>query len=111
MIYFTDQYIAILFALNASNAENLIEGINIIGSLFYGTVLGIFVVGFFLRKVDGQSVFIGALLGQSVVFGCHALTLTSYISLGYLWYNAIGCGVTILSSMLLALFRYNPLNE
>src|SRR5262244_1597242 len=77
---------AVAFALFAGFAENLIEAINILGSLFYGVVLGIFLVAFFLRRVGGSAVFFAALAAEILV-------IVMYLSLtiGYLWYNIIGC--------------------
>ncbi len=87
---------AVAFALFAGFAENLIEAINILGSIFYGVVLGIFLVAFFLRRVGGSAVFFAALAAQ-------ALVIAMYLSLniGYLWYNLIGCAACVAFSMLL----------
>ncbi len=93
--------LAILFAILANNSENLIEAVNIIGSIFYGTILGIFLVAFFLKHVDGTSVFIAAIVAELVVIGCHFMTIFGYFELGYLWYNAIGCFLTMLLSLLI----------
>jgi Na+/proline symporter len=81
---------AVAFALFAGFAENLIEAINILGSIFYGVLLGLFVVAFFLRRVGGSAVFFGAVTAQ-------ALVVVMYFSLniGYLWYNLIGCAACI----------------
>jgi len=88
--------VAISFALLAKNSENLIEAVNIIGSLFYGTILGIFLTAFFFKSIKGNAVFWGALIAELVVIICHFLTTIGVIELGYLWYNAIGCFLTIL---------------
>jgi SSS family transporter len=87
---------AVAFALFAGFAENLIEAINILGSIFYGVVLGIFLVAFFLRRVGGSAVFFAALAAQAVVI---AMFLS--LNIGYLWYNLIGCATCIAFSMLL----------
>ena len=94
-------FLAILFALLAKNSENLIEAVNIVGSIFYGTVLGIFLVAFFFKKVKGNAVFIAALIAQTGVLIIHFMTEAKIFSLSYLWYNVIGCGGTILLSLLL----------
>ncbi|MEL7147777.1 MAG: sodium:solute symporter, partial [Bacteroidota bacterium] len=99
--------IAILFAIIADNAENLIEAVNIIGSIFYGTILGIFLVAFFFKRIGGSAVFFGAILAEVLVITCHLLNEMEVIDLGYLWYNAIGLLVTILISHLLQLFFKN----
>jgi len=78
------------FALFAGFAENLIEAINILGSIFYGVILGIFLVGFFFRRVGGSAVFAAAVAAQALVI---AMYLS--LSLGYLWYNLIGCAACI----------------
>ncbi len=88
--------LAILFAILAKNSENLIEAVNIVGSIFYGTVLGIFLVAFFLKKVSGTSVFIAAIVAQTAVIIVHILTEAGVFTLSYLWYNVIGCLGTLL---------------
>lgn len=87
--------IALLFALIATNTENLIEAINIIGSIFYGTILGIFITAFLIKYVKGTAAFYAALIAQGVVFVIHYLVVTGSISLGYLWYNVIGFSAMI----------------
>jgi solute:Na+ symporter, SSS family len=87
---------AIAFALFASLAENLIEAINILGSIFYGVVLGMFLVAFFLRWVGGTAVFWAALVAQVLVF-----VLYFSLSISYLWYNFIGCAACVLFSVVL----------
>lgn len=99
--------LAILFALLAKNSENLIEAVNIIGSLFYGTILGIFLVAFFLKWIKGNVVFAAAIVAQIGVIACHFLTEAGYFKLGYLWYNAIGCGITFVLSMIISIFVRN----
>ncbi len=98
--------LAILFAILAKNSENLIEAVNIVGSLFYGTILGIFLVAFLLKQVKGNAVFIAAIIAQIGVIVCHFLTQAGYFELGYLWYNVIGCGVTMLLSILFTLNKH-----
>ncbi len=87
---------AIAFALFAGFAENLIEAINILGSIFYGVVLGIFLVAFFFRRVGGNAVFFAAVAAQVLVI---AMFLS--LNIGYLWYNLIGCAACIALSLLL----------
>ena len=88
--------VAIGFALFAGFSENLIEASNIIGSIFYGVVLGIFLVAFFVKRVGGTAVFWGAILAQVLVFVCFFT-----LSISYLWYNLIGCAAVMLISLLL----------
>lgn len=89
-------FFAIGFALFASFAENLIEAINILGSIFYGVVLGLFLVAFFLRRVGGSAVFWGAIAAQLLVF-----VLYASLSISYLWYNVIGCAACVAFSLAL----------
>ncbi|MEQ8240682.1 MAG: sodium:solute symporter [Cyclobacteriaceae bacterium] len=100
--------IAISFAVLAKNSENLIEAVNIVGSIFYGTILGIFLVAFFFKKVKGNAVFYAALVAQTAVFVFHFLTLAEVITLGYLWYNAIGCFITIILSLIIQMLIPKP---
>ncbi|WP_224246594.1 sodium:solute symporter [Hyalangium gracile] len=95
--------VAIAFASFASLLDNLIQAVNILGSIFYGTVLGIFLVAFFLKHVRGNAVFIAAVLSQSTVV---ALFLLS--SIGYLWYNVIGCALVVALSLALQAFMPRP---
>jgi SSS family solute:Na+ symporter len=87
---------AIGFALFAGFAENLIEALNIIASIFYGVMLGIFLVAFFWRRVTGTAVFCSAIAAQALVIVMY-LTL----NIGYLWYNLIGCVACIVFSLFL----------
>jgi solute:Na+ symporter, SSS family len=88
--------VAIAFALFANLAENLIQAVNIVGSIFYGVVLALFLVAFFLRRVGGTAVFWAALAAQSLVF-----VLYGYLSVSYLWFNLIGCAACVLFSLIL----------
>jgi Na+/proline symporter len=80
--------VAIAFATFASLLDNLIQAVNIIGSLFYGTVLGVFLVGFFSRRIRGTPVFLAALISEVVVIASFFLS-----DIGFLWYNVIACGL------------------
>lgn len=102
---------AIIFATIFSLFDNLIEAVNIIGSLFYGSILGIFLVGFFLKQVGARPVLIAALIAQSTVLVLHVLTLYGKIELAYLWYNLIGCLLVITISALLQLTERNTLER
>src|SRR5690606_12758636 len=83
--------VALGFASVASLFDNLIEAVNVLGSLFYGTVLGLFLVAFFLKRVGPSAVFWGAICAQLLVFGAFIAT-----DLGFLWFNVIGCFTTLL---------------
>jgi solute:Na+ symporter, SSS family len=83
--------IAIAVASFANLVENLIEAGNILGSVFYGSILGLFLVAFFLRHVKGSAVFFAGLLAQTLV-----IVFFFTLPIGYLWYNLIGCAAVIL---------------
>ena len=82
--------VAVSFALFASLVENLIQAVNIVASIFYGVVLGMFLVAFFLRRVQGTAVFWAAIAAQLLVFALYAS-----LEISYLWYNVIGCGACV----------------
>ena len=82
---------AVGFAEYASRLGSLIEAVNILGSLFYGTLLGIFLTAFLLRRVGGTAVFAGALVAETAVIACFHFTRVSF-----LWYNLVGCAVVML---------------
>jgi SSS family solute:Na+ symporter len=91
--------VAIAFALYAHLVENLIQAVNILGSIFYGVMLGLFVVAFFVRHVGGTAVFWSALVSQTLVFVLY-FTLT----ISYLWYPLIGCAACVILSIVLQNF-------
>ncbi|MFN0217025.1 MAG: sodium:solute symporter family transporter [Saprospiraceae bacterium] len=82
--------IIIAFAIFASFAENLIQAVNMIGSMFYGTILGIFFTAFFVKKVKGRAVFMAAVVTEVIVLFCFWLNKDAY-----LWYNPLGCGLVM----------------
>jgi solute:Na+ symporter, SSS family len=93
---------AILFALFASFEENLIEAGNIIGSIFYPIVLGLFVVAFFVKRVGGTAVFWGAIGSQAVILAIYFLRdAVPFLAIPYLWYNLIGCATCVVFSLIL----------
>jgi Na+/proline symporter len=104
--YFTVMWgiIAILFACVGTLFENLIQLVNIVGSIFYGTVLGIFLVGFYIKYVKSNAIFWGAVLSQTTIFVIYYFAIHIYPSgqekLGYLWLNFIGAMLTIILSTL-----------
>ncbi len=89
--------VAIGFALFAHLVENLIQASNILGSIFYGVVLGLFLTAFFLRRVGGTAVFWGALAAQALVI----VMYTARVPISYLWYNLIGCAACVVFSLIL----------
>ena len=96
--------IAVIFALTGNLFENLIQLVNIIGSLFYGTILGIFLTGFFLKKINSQSVFYAAIVSEIIVITIYFIDV-----FGFLWLNVIGTLLTILFAWInkLIIFRKN----
>ena len=89
-----------LFASFAARLGSLIEAVNILGSLFYGTILGIFLAAFYVRRVGGTAVFAGAIVAEAAVLACFAFT-----KIGFLWYNLIGCAVVLLVALALTAAR------
>jgi solute:Na+ symporter, SSS family len=85
---------AILFAEYASRLGSLVEAVNILGSLFYGTMLGIFLVAFYVKHVGGTATFIAAVIAEIVVLYCFR-----YTAIPFLWYNVIGCLVLIAAAI------------
>ncbi len=96
---------AIAFALLAKELGSLIEAVNILGSLVYGTILGIFLTAFYLKKVTGTPTFVAALIAESLVLYCYLFT-----EIPFLWYNVIGCLVVVVVAFLLSKFFKNAVN-
>ena len=90
--------LAILFAEYANRLGSLVEAVNILGSLFYGTILGIFLLAFYVKRVGGTAVFLGALVGEIAVVVCFAAT-----DISFLWYNVVGCLGTIACALVFSL--------
>jgi Na+/proline symporter len=88
--------VALAFALFANLVENLIQAVNIVGSVFYGVVLALFLTAFFLRRVGGTAIFWAALAAQTLVF-----VLYFTLNISYLWYNFIGCAACVLLSLMI----------
>lgn len=92
----------IIVAQLAYNIGNsLIEAVNVLGSLFYGVILGIFLVAFYMKKTGSNAVFISALITEAGVISLHLLNQAKLINLSFLWLNAVGAiGVILLSAFL-----------
>jgi SSS family solute:Na+ symporter len=88
--------IAIVFAYNGNLFENLIQLVNIIGSIFYGTILGIFLIAIFFKKIDSNPVFFAAIISEFLIIYCYL-----FEEFGYLWLNVIGAVLTITIAYLL----------
>jgi Na+/proline symporter len=96
--------LALGFAAIFSLFENLIQAVNILGSLFYGTILGIFLVAFFLKRVQGTAVFIAALVAQAVILFIHF----SSIELAFLWYNLVAPAIVVILALIIQALRPEP---
>lgn len=96
--------IALLFAALANLSDNLIELVNIIGSLFYGVILGVFMIAFFLRHVKGNAAFISALISELLILIIFYFKTQGTIEIAYLWLNMIGCLLTMGISIILQAF-------
>jgi len=101
--------LAIIFATTASLFENLIQAVNLLGSLFYGTILGIFIVAFYLKKIQANAVFYAAILAEVMVILIHYInTLENppeWLKMGYLWYNLVGCILVVIFGLLFQAFK------
>lgn len=90
---------AVGFAEFANQLGSLIEAVNILGSLFYGTILGVFLTGFYLKRIGGSAVFFAALIAETAVILCYLFT-----DISFLWYNVIGCVLVALIASVLQSF-------
>lgn len=86
-------------ALYSSQLGNLLEAVNILGSLFYGTILGIFLVAFYVKGIGGKAVFWSAIITEIIIIGIWRLDLVAF-----LWLNLIGCALLILIGIILQFF-------
>jgi hypothetical protein len=84
--------------------ENLIQLVNIVGSIFYGTVLGVFLVGFYIKYVKANAIFYSAVISQTTIFFIFYYTIYIYPTgqekLGYLWLNFIGASLTVVLAVI-----------
>ena len=96
-------------AYNIGNS--LIEAVNVLGSLFYGVILGIFLVAFYMKKVSGNAVFISAVIIEGLVITIHILNQKGIVSLSFLWLNVVGAMGVILLSWVLNIFLIPWINK
>lgn len=89
---------AIVCAQFIKGMGSLIEAVNVLGSLFYGGMLGVFVLAFFFPRVTARGALYGVLVGQVVIFACW-----KYTGLAFLWYNVLGCLVVVVTGVALSL--------
>ena len=94
--------LSLFMALFASKMGNLLEAVNILGSLFYGTILGIFIVGFYLKRIGGSATFIAAILTEIIIFTCWIMD-----AMAFLWLNVVGCVLVMLIAVILQKFQKN----
>jgi len=92
------------FAHNIGNS--LIEAVNVLGSLFYGTILGVFLVAIWLKRVGGKAVFAATLIGQIIV-----LILYAFSPISFLWYNVIGCFAVMMLALIFSIFQRERSHE
>ena len=97
--------IAIIFALTGNLFENLIQLVNIIGSIFYGTILGIFLVAIFIKKIKSNPIFFAAIISEIIVISFYYIDL-----FGYLWLNIVGAFLTVLFSMIIQITFFKKNN-
>jgi SSS family solute:Na+ symporter len=81
----------------------LVEVVNVLGSLFYGGMLGVFVLAFFFRRVTARGAFYGVLVGEAVIFACWYFT-----AIAFLWYNVIGCLVVVAAGVSISALQSRP---
>ena len=86
---------AVATAQYGKNLGSLVEAVNMLGSLFYGGLLGVFVLAMYFKKVGGTAAFIGVLVGEAAIFAAHFTKFTSF-----LWFNVIGCLVVIATALI-----------
>ena len=99
--------LALLFAIFASQLDNLIQAVNIIGSVFYGPILGIFVVAFAFKSIHGNAVFMATVISELVILGLFFMIRNGVFELGYLWFNPIGVFLVIILSFIFQAFIGN----
>lgn len=103
--------LAICVACIAYLAENLIELVNIIGSIFYGNVLGIFLLAFFFKYVKANATFVAAVITQLIIITLYLMNEYEIISLPYLWLNFVGCITVIIIALLIQTMSKKIINQ
>jgi Na+/proline symporter len=88
---------AIVCAQFIKGIGSLVEAVNVLGSLFYGGMLGVFVLAFFFKRVTARGAFYGVIVGQIVIFACW-----KYTALAFLWFNVLGCVVVVVTGVALS---------
>jgi Na+/proline symporter len=96
---------AVLTAQLAKNLGSLVEAVNLLGSFFYGGILGVFALAMYFPRVGANAAFIGVLTGEAAIFALHFTGAASF-----LWYNVAGCIVVILTGLLVSRFEHHEPN-
>src|SRR5581483_10675680 len=94
---------AIVFAGWGRTLGSLIVAVNKVGSLFYGSLLGVFVLAFFFRRVRGTAAFFGMLAGEAAIFATRFFT-----GISFLWYNVIGCAMVVATALVITHIKASP---
>ncbi len=102
--------VAIIIACFANLAENLIQLVNIIGSIFYGNVLGVFLLAFFFKFIKANAVFVAAIITQIFIITLYFLDKYDVINLPYLWLNFVGCLIVIIVACIIQTMSKPNLN-
>ena len=95
----------IITAEFATGMGSLIEAVNVLGSLFYGVILGIFLVAFYCKKIQSNAVFWAAVIGELMVISLFLLDKYQIIGLGFLWLNVAGAMIVVLLSWCFSIFK------
>jgi SSS family solute:Na+ symporter len=95
----------IIIAEFSTNMGSLIQAVNEYGSLFYGVILGIFLVAFYMKKINGNAVFYSAIIGEVLVLTIYILDKTGVIGFGFLWLNMVGALTVVVLSWVLQNFN------
>ena len=101
---------SVIVAEFASGMGSLIEVVNIMGSLFYGVILGIFLVAFYLKNIKSNAVFIAAMIGELIVITVFFLDKFNIIGLGFLWLNVIGALTVVVLSWMIQFLTVKEIN-
>lgn len=94
---------AIIGAQFIKGIGSLVEAVNVLGSLFYGTMLGVFVLAFFFARVSARGALAGVVVGQAAILACWKFT-----SLAFLWWNVIGCTVVVITAVIVSFVSPGP---
>ena len=100
--------LALLFAMFASQLDNLIQAVNILGSVFYGPILGIFIVAFGVKYVKSNAVFIATFISEGVIIWLYFLTRSGELGITYLWFNPIGALLVVIIAIVLQAIMPKP---